>query len=245
MLAQLNPNRRGGEASWEAYWLPVARPGTPHVLEIDYPSDVPQTVGVSIVEPNAAGAVTAVNVDSGFDVTQPPAAESGPPRWLRHRIVFWPRSKLPIVLVSNRSQRGPAVYGKIRVLAGWEQLLQRLRKFHCGALFPGNIALAAFRSPTKSPFAYLIQSPPVSPICPPIYRFIYRFQSKGCSPLDESFLRLRLPHCSLIPHPVDGLDKAIALVKPLCFRRIAWCSFALIAASREKCLRRRDSADGA
>lgn len=122
MLAQLNPNRRDGEASWEAYWLPVARPGTPHVLEIDYPSDVLQTVGVSIIEPNAAGAVTAANVDSGFDVTEPPAAESGPPRWLRHRIVFWPRSKLPIVLVSNRSDHAPAVYGKIRVLAGWEQL---------------------------------------------------------------------------------------------------------------------------
>ena len=43
-------------------------PGRPHILEVDYPSDVPQTLGISIVEPNAAGALTPIGLDSGVDV---------------------------------------------------------------------------------------------------------------------------------------------------------------------------------
>ena len=41
--------------SWQAYTLSISQPGRPHVLEVDYPSDVPQTLGLSILEPNAAG----------------------------------------------------------------------------------------------------------------------------------------------------------------------------------------------
>ena len=55
-LAQLKPNNASPDVSWEAYLLSVSEPGRPHVLEIDYPSDVPQTLGLSILEPNAAGA---------------------------------------------------------------------------------------------------------------------------------------------------------------------------------------------
>ncbi len=34
---------------------------------MDYPSDVPQTLGISIVEPNAAGALMPIGLDSGVD----------------------------------------------------------------------------------------------------------------------------------------------------------------------------------
>jgi len=126
LLAQLNPNRPAADASWEAYWLPIAHAGAPHVLEIDYPSDVPQTVSVSILEPNSSGALAAINVDSGFELPPNIPAQAEAPRWMRHRVVFWPRTKLPLVLVANRSETTPAVYGKIRVLAGWEQLPRAL-----------------------------------------------------------------------------------------------------------------------
>ena len=56
-MAQLRPNADSPDVSWEAYWLPISQPGRPHILEVDYPSDVPQTLGISIVEPNAAGAM--------------------------------------------------------------------------------------------------------------------------------------------------------------------------------------------
>ena len=121
-LVQLAPNAKAGEASWEAYTLPIQRPGEPHVLEVDYPSDVPQTLAISIVEPNAAGAVVPIGLDSGVDRAEEIGEVAAAPQWLRHRLVFWPRTKTPIVLLANRRDRTPATYGKIRVLAGWKRL---------------------------------------------------------------------------------------------------------------------------
>ncbi len=43
------------------------------------------------------------------------------PRLLRHRLIFWPRTAAPLVLMSNCRDHAPAVYGKIRLLSG-EQL---------------------------------------------------------------------------------------------------------------------------
>ena len=69
-VAQLKPSASSPDVSWEAYWLSVAQPGRPYVLEVDYPSDVPQTLGISILEPNAAGALVPIGLDSGVDVTE-------------------------------------------------------------------------------------------------------------------------------------------------------------------------------
>jgi len=123
-LVELAPNAKADDVSWEAYTLPIDRPGLPHVLEVDYPSDLPQTLGISILEPNAAGALMPIGVDSGVDLTSEVAdtSRTGPPRWVQHRLVFWPRTKTPMVLITNRRKASPAVYGKIRVLAGWAHL---------------------------------------------------------------------------------------------------------------------------
>ncbi len=114
-LVELAPGR--GEPSWEAYTLPIDSPGRPHILEIDYPSDVPQTMGISVVEPNDAGAVYPMGLDSGFEVAADVTGLKPPPCWLRHRILFWPRTRSPMVLVTNRRDDAPALFGKIRVLA--------------------------------------------------------------------------------------------------------------------------------
>ena len=103
------------EAGWDAYPLSIANPGQPHVLEVEYPSDVPQSLGISLLEPNAAGMVMPVGLDSGVYVSDEDADR--PAELLRHRIVFWPRGKTPLVLITNRRQNSRAVYGKIRVLA--------------------------------------------------------------------------------------------------------------------------------
>ncbi|NUQ61936.1 MAG: family 10 glycosylhydrolase [Pirellulales bacterium] len=121
-MAQLAPSPGGSEASWEAYTLPIDAPGRPHVLEVDYPSDLPQTMGISLVEPNAAGAVIPIGLDSGVDLAEEIADVPSPPRWLQHRVIFWPRTKSPIVLITNRRSDVPALFGKIRVLAGWDRL---------------------------------------------------------------------------------------------------------------------------
>ncbi len=98
------------EGSWEAYPLPIQKPGEPHIVEIQYPSDVPQLLGVSIVEPNEAGVVSPIGLDSG--VYLPEDASGAGARMALHRLVFWPRTKTPLL----RLDGSKAVYGKIRVL---------------------------------------------------------------------------------------------------------------------------------
>ncbi len=119
-LTQLAPQPREPDAAWAAYALPLSEPGKPHLLEIEYPGNVPQSVSLSIVEPNAAGQVVPIGIDSGFYV--PDEAADRPAEWQKHRVIFWPRTKTPLALVVNRRPGAPAVYGKLRVLAGPERL---------------------------------------------------------------------------------------------------------------------------
>jgi hypothetical protein len=121
-MVRLDPGRESADASWEAYTLPISQPGRPHVLEVEYPSDVSQTMGISVLEPNAAGALMPIGLDSGIDSSYQLAGDDQPPRWLRHRLVFWPRTTTPLVLITNRRHGSPALYGKIRVFSGWERL---------------------------------------------------------------------------------------------------------------------------
>ncbi len=58
------------EACWlpppgQASPLPIRSVGKPHLLEVSYPSDVSQDLAISIVEPNAAGMVVPIGLDSG------------------------------------------------------------------------------------------------------------------------------------------------------------------------------------
>lgn len=122
-LVQLAPSAGAPDVSWEAYPLPrPLRPGEPHVLEVEYPSDVPQTLAISIIEPNAAGAVIPVGLDSGIDQAEEVTGLRPAAQWLRHRMIFWPRTEAPVVLIANLRDQRPAAYGKIRVLAGWQHL---------------------------------------------------------------------------------------------------------------------------
>ena len=113
-LVQLAPG------DWEACPLPVETIGRPHVLEVEYPSDLAQTLGISILEPNAVGMVVPVSLDSGVHVPPPTVDEQ--PRMLRHRLYYWPRTATPLVLLTNREDQAPAVFGRMRVYAGPESL---------------------------------------------------------------------------------------------------------------------------
>jgi hypothetical protein len=104
-----------GVDGWQAYPLPTRSPGLPHLLEVEYPAEA-QTLGISIVEPNAAGQVTPLGVDSGVSVT--PLAARLDAGLKVHRFVYWPRTKTPLVLLTNRDAQRVAKFGKLRVLAG-------------------------------------------------------------------------------------------------------------------------------
>ncbi|MBL8826540.1 MAG: family 10 glycosylhydrolase [Planctomycetaceae bacterium] len=126
-LARLSAVARDADLPWEAYPLPITRLGQPHIVEVEYPTDVAQTLGFSIVEPNAAGAVIPIGLDSGLYL--PPEASEQTPTIERHRLIFWPRTNSPLLLVTNRRPGQSAVYGKIRLLgqkqSAWPTL-QRL-----------------------------------------------------------------------------------------------------------------------
>jgi hypothetical protein len=102
--------------AWQAYPLSIGLPGTPHLLEIEYPSDIEQSLGISLIEPNAAGHVGPIGLDSGVDVPRPEPGHKAEIR--RHRLVFWPQTRTPYVLLANRRAAAPAVFGKIDVQAG-------------------------------------------------------------------------------------------------------------------------------
>ena len=121
-LSRLQPNPSPEDPSWEAYSLPIDRPGKPHLLEIRYPSDRAQTFAIRIVEPNSAGVVSPLGPESGVHLREEVVSEGGPPRWLEHRMVFWPQTRTPMVLITNCRTDAPALYGRLRVLAGPDRL---------------------------------------------------------------------------------------------------------------------------
>ena len=112
-MVELGPPNSQDGISWRAYPLRLDAPGQPHVLEIEYPSDGSLKLGVSIIEPNAAGKITPIGVDSAVHQRR---ALAGPAKMLKHRLIIWPRTKTPWVLLTNQSETDPARFGKIRLL---------------------------------------------------------------------------------------------------------------------------------
>jgi len=100
---------------WQAFPLPVGAVGKPHLLVVEAPADRAQTLAISVVEPNAVGFVGPIGLDSGI-VTKG-IIETGEDNMIRHKLVFWPRTGTPLVLISNRGG-GDALFGKIKLLAG-------------------------------------------------------------------------------------------------------------------------------
>lgn len=107
-----------GPGGWHAAPIPISHIGEPHILEFEYPCSIRQTVGISIVEPNAVGETQ--SLDSGIEVSGDTAATDF--RIETHRLVFWPRTKTPWLVLTNRRDDTPAVIGKMRVFAGPLQL---------------------------------------------------------------------------------------------------------------------------
>jgi hypothetical protein len=107
----------GAEPAWHAYPLTVRDIGQPHAVEIDLPAETVQQLAVSVIEPDAAGRVQSFGRDAGIYVDGGASASAGASATvIRHRIVFWPRTSSPWLLVANHSSARAAEYGSIRVL---------------------------------------------------------------------------------------------------------------------------------
>ncbi len=105
--------RGQGPVGWTSYQLPIGEVGQPHLLEVQVPRHLSQTLAVSILEPDASGQVPPIGVDSGVEShllwTRPQ------PGWTTHRVLFWPRSNMPLVVLAHTDET-PATFGKLRLL---------------------------------------------------------------------------------------------------------------------------------
>ncbi len=101
--------------SWEAYPVPIREIGKPHLLEIEYPANFPQQMGVSILEPSVWGGLFPTSQDYGLVVQEETFENRSSNESGRFRVVFWPRTQAPIILLSNCSSKTAAAYGQIRV----------------------------------------------------------------------------------------------------------------------------------
>jgi hypothetical protein len=86
----------------------------PHLLEIDYPNDLEQHLGVSIIEPNAADRVVPITRDSGVYVEG--LGHATHVERSKHRFVFWPRTNAPLLLLTNQHPSASGRFGAVRVL---------------------------------------------------------------------------------------------------------------------------------
>ena len=142
---------------WQAFPLPLDHPGQLHELEIEVPNDRQQTLGISIIEPDASGQVVPFGIDSGIDIPST--------RWIRtfrpehHRLVFWPRTESPLVLVTNNQADKPATFGKITLRhrqGGWSPSRpsrdgRRVVACFDKPLFPENFGAVQNIGPENSP----------------------------------------------------------------------------------------------
>jgi hypothetical protein len=113
-FVELPPTSPSDDLAWQAYLLPVRDVGQPHAVEIETPRAMRQHLAVSIVETDAAGRATTFGRDWG--VADDGRASTGNEGVDVHRIVFWPRTKSPTVVIANRSHLQSALYGKIKLL---------------------------------------------------------------------------------------------------------------------------------
>lgn len=115
LFTKIDPGKGENEPSWEAYSIPIDNPGKPHILEIDYPAHITQSMGISVIESSPTGSIWPISADSGIRCSEEIVQDRSVSRVLTHRILFWPNTKAPMVVFTNRQDDKPIVYGKIRI----------------------------------------------------------------------------------------------------------------------------------
>ena len=85
----------------------------PHILEVDYPTDPEQHFGLSIVEPNAVDVIGGLHNATGVFAE---GFGRSPQQKQTQRLLFWPRTQAPLLIVTNQHPSAAARFGAIRVL---------------------------------------------------------------------------------------------------------------------------------
>jgi len=85
---------------WSAYYLKIRNQNQPHKLVVTFPHQSKTPLGFSILQPDAAGQLVPVGVDSGVYQTgsEMLTALSGHSQESQAEVIFWPRVNNPIIL---------------------------------------------------------------------------------------------------------------------------------------------------
>jgi hypothetical protein len=107
---------------WNAYKLRLKHPEQPHRLVVSLPKekDRARSLGISLLEPNAAGQLTPLGLDSGVSVrgdalqsaAEGPAPEEA--KFITHDILFWPKTKEPILMLHDMGTGNQLDVGRIK-----------------------------------------------------------------------------------------------------------------------------------
>ena len=139
---------------WVAYPLPLKQAGQLHLIEVEYAGRWHQSLGVSLIEPDATGHISPLGPDTGVVVKAGPGeslADRTEAQW--QRMWVWPRTSVPWVVVHNLDAKQSARFGAIRVSAGtWQTSPDELPTTSSSQDPPD-------RKPSKRRFATLIDSP--------------------------------------------------------------------------------------
>ncbi|WP_146562073.1 hypothetical protein [Posidoniimonas corsicana] len=100
------------QVRWQAYPLPIDRPGEPHLLEIEAPDSSPQSLDLALFDRDAIGRAAPLG-DSLSAATGGGRGKSSAEVVVIRRL-FWPKTDSPMLVVSNSGQTD-AMFGKVRV----------------------------------------------------------------------------------------------------------------------------------
>ncbi|QGJ69127.1 Hypothetical protein PBC10988_7930 [Planctomycetales bacterium 10988] len=118
-IFELGPRTLEEEPAWQAFPIHLRQFGIPHLLEVEIPKDSPQTLGLSLMEPDATGTKEARGLHGGVQVLEPSwevGEQEKSEKLQTYRFLFWPKTRSPTLIFYNQGQETEvAQFGKIRV----------------------------------------------------------------------------------------------------------------------------------
>ncbi len=92
----------------------------PHLLTIRVPASQTTKLQACIAEPDSHGKFLPIQVDTAIVVPTPVIAS--PEQWSEHRVVFWPKSVRPVLVLSNHHAKTSAVIAPLQISGGIDHL---------------------------------------------------------------------------------------------------------------------------
>lgn len=102
--------------TWQAFPMTLRDLDAAHLLEIDYPEGIPQTLGIEICDQFSGNKTTIErSLRSELCVIEELVTGTPPGRPATFRALFWSRTKNPMLLLVNKSPDRDALFGGIRL----------------------------------------------------------------------------------------------------------------------------------